>query len=135
MKRFTLKSNYVTDTVGLILRMERRKMGAIAKSIFESAERGKTVIHIPTMVFAEMLYLYEKRRISVSPNDIATYMVRYPNYKDAPMDFAVIQAAANISDIPELHDRLIAATAKALNFELITNDHVIQASSFVNTVW
>jgi len=27
------------------------------------------------------------------------------------MSFAVIQAAAHITDIPELHDRLIAGTA------------------------
>ena len=82
-----------------------------------------------------MLYLYEKPRITVSPNDIATYLATYPNYKEAPLDFAIIQAAAKINDIRELHDRLIAATAKALTFDLITNDPVIQASSFVNTIW
>ena len=98
-------SNYVTDTMGLVLRMEQRKMGARAKFIFESAEADKTIIHIPSFVFAEMLYLYEKRRISVSPNDIATYLATYPNYKEAPLDFAIIQAAAKINDIRERDDR------------------------------
>ena len=90
-------SNYVTDTMGLVLRMEQRKMGARAKFIFESAEADKTIIHIPSFVFAEMLYLYEKPRITVSPNDIATYLATYPNYKEAPLDFAIIQAAAKIN--------------------------------------
>ena len=40
-----------------------------------------------------------------------------------------------ITDIPELHDRLIAATARIHNVELITNDPVIQASAFVRTIW
>ncbi|MBE2219938.1 MAG: hypothetical protein IAF02_00270 [Anaerolineae bacterium] len=35
----------------------------------------------------------------------------------------------------QLHDRLIAATAKALDAKLITNDLKIQASSFVQTIW
>lgn len=51
------------------------------------------------------------------------------------MSFAVVENASQITDIPELHDRLIAATAKSLNLDLITNDPKIQASQFVSTVW
>ena len=40
-----------------------------------------------------------------------------------------------ITHIPELHDRLISASARFLNLELITNDAKIQNSSFVQTVW
>ena len=41
-------------------------------------------------------------------------------------------AASEITDIHELHDRLIAATARYLDLPLITNDPVIRASEFVN---
>jgi hypothetical protein len=51
------------------------------------------------------------------------------------MSLNVIHSAAQITDIPELRDRLIAGTARLLNSELITNDPVIQASNFVRTVW
>jgi hypothetical protein len=47
----------------------------------------------------------------------------------------VLQSAAQITDIRELHDRLIAATARLLDVALITNDPVIHASAFVKTVW
>jgi predicted nucleic acid-binding protein len=47
----------------------------------------------------------------------------------------VVQAAAQITDIPELHDRLIAGTARSLGLELVTNDPVIQASRFVKMTW
>jgi predicted nucleic acid-binding protein len=47
----------------------------------------------------------------------------------------VVQAAAQITDIPELNDRLIAGTARSLGLELVTNDQVIQASRFVKTTW
>ena len=36
--------------------------------------------------------------------------------------------------LPELHDRLIAATAKHLDLPIITNDPDICASEFVTTV-
>jgi predicted nucleic acid-binding protein len=43
--------------------------------------------------------------------------------------------AFEISDIPELHDRIIAATAIHRNAPLITNDPVIAASKFLKTLW
>ena len=47
----------------------------------------------------------------------------------------IISAASQISDIPELHDRLIAATARNQLCSLLTNDPVIQAFSFLSTIW
>lgn len=55
--------------------------------------------------------------------------------KEYPLNFDVIKSAARITDIRELHDRLIAGTSLFLNLPLITNDPVIQASEFVDTVW
>jgi predicted nucleic acid-binding protein len=37
--------------------------------------------------------------------------------------------------IPELADRIIAATAVALNFPLITKDARIQSANIVTTIW
>ncbi len=51
------------------------------------------------------------------------------------MSFSVIQSSAKITDIKELHDRLIAGTSLYLDLPLITNDPEIQASEFVNTIW
>jgi predicted nucleic acid-binding protein len=121
--------------MALILRIERRKLEPTVKSIFDSVESGNATVYVPTMVFAEILYLSEKQKISISLGDVADYLRRYPNYKEYPMSFAVIQSTAQITDIGELHDRLIAGTARLLNIDLITNDPIIQASAFVKTVW
>ena len=135
MTSVTRTSEFVTDTVGLVLRIERRKLGPAAKSIFESVESGKATAYISALVFAEILYLSEKKRISTSLSEVGDYLDQFPNYKEYAMSLAVIQTAAQISDIPELHDRLIAATARLLDLALITNDHTIRASTFVRTVW
>jgi predicted nucleic acid-binding protein len=128
-------SNFVADTMGLVLRIEQRKMSQAAKSIFEAAESGQATIFIPSLVFAEILYLSEKKRIALSLNEIVNYLRQYPHFKEYPLDLAVVQAAEKITDIPELHDRLIAGTAHALDLKLITNDPIIQASTFLKTIW
>ncbi len=61
MSNFTLAAEYVTDTVGLILHLEKRKSDGRAEQIFDSVENADTIIHIPAMVFSEILYLSEKK--------------------------------------------------------------------------
>jgi predicted nucleic acid-binding protein len=128
-------NEFVTDTMGLILRIERRKSGPRARTIFNLVESGNATVYVPALVLAEILYLSEKQRISLALGDIADYLKRFPCCKEYPTSLAVIQSAAQITDIPELHDRLIAGTARLLDLELITNDPVIRASTFVRTVW
>ncbi len=135
MSNSTLMNKYVTDTMGLVLRLEHRKLGQQAKKIFEIAEQGDTSIYIPSIVFAEILYLSEKRRIAISLNDVDSYLNRYEQIQELPMTFAVMQEVASIADIPELHDRIIAGSARYMNLQLITNDPVIQSSSYVDTLW
>ena len=135
MTNVTLTSKFVTDTIGLVLRIERRRLSEKVKLIFDSVELGNTIVYVPVIVFAEILYLSEKQRIRTSIDEVEDYLKKYPNYKEYSLNFAVIQSTAEITDIPELHDRLIAATARHLDRELITNDSVIQASRFVKTVW
>jgi predicted nucleic acid-binding protein len=131
----TPTNKFVTDTMGLILRMEHRRLSRQVKNIFDKAQSGETIIYIPGIVFSEILYLSEKQRIEISINEVADYLERYKNYKEYPLNFDVIKSAARITDIRELHDRLIAGTSLFLNLPLITNDPVIQASEFVDTVW
>ena len=135
MTNSTPTSEFVTDTMGLILRVERRKLSTTVRSIFSLVESGNVVVYVPAMVFAEILYLSEKQRISASLGAVADHLRQFSNYREYPMVFAVAQSAAEIVDIPELHDRLIAGTARLLNLDLITNDKTIQASTFVRTIW
>jgi predicted nucleic acid-binding protein len=135
MTSSTLASEFVTDTMGLVLRIEKRRLRPTTKLIFESTELGRTTIYVPTLVFAEIPYLSEKQRIILSIDAVTDYLKKFPHYKEYPMNLNVIHSAAQITDIPELHDRLIAGTARLLNLELITNDPVIQTSNFVKTVW
>lgn len=135
MSNFILADEYVTDTVGLVIYLEKRKLGTDSQQIFDSAELGKTNIYTPVMVLAEILYLSEKQKIPANLQAVFQLFQKFPNFKEFPLNADVIKAAEQITDIPELHDRVISATAKLLNLELITTDAKIQNSSFVKTVW
>lgn len=126
---------FVIDTVGLVLHLEKRKLEPAARAVLQETEDGQAIIFIPAMVFAEILYLSERQRINVSVADVSDYLAQQPNFIEHALNLSVIHAAQQITDIPELHDRLIAATAKVLDAKLITNDLKIQASSFVQTIW
>ncbi len=135
MKNYTPTNEFVTDTMAVVLRLEKRRMGKMAKSLFEYAELGDTYIYIPSIVFAKILYLFEKGRISISLENVQDYLMKFSQIKEYSMTFSVIQSSKKITDIRELHDRLIAGSALSLGLPLITNDPVIEASAFIKTVW
>jgi predicted nucleic acid-binding protein len=55
MSSVTPASDFVTDTMGLVLRLERRRLGRQAKAIFEAVESGAATVYIPAFVLAEIL--------------------------------------------------------------------------------
>jgi predicted nucleic acid-binding protein len=126
---------YVVDTMALILRLERRKMPARARSVIEESEAGRATLLVPAIVFAELGYLAEKGRIDTNLQEAHQYLLRYPCISEHPLTFRTVEAAFSIHDVPELHDRLIAGSAHELGIPVITNDPAMEQSSQVTTLW
>jgi predicted nucleic acid-binding protein len=127
-------NKYVADTMAIILWIEKRKMPQKAKGIFGMAENSEAMLYVPAMVFAEIGYLSEKSKIDITLQDAFSY-VNDHGFHFCAMDIEIIRNAFEINDIPELHDRLIAAAGKVYGCPVITNDSKIIASKFVSTVW
>jgi predicted nucleic acid-binding protein len=77
-------NEYVTDTMGLVLRIEKRKLTRTARSIFDAAESGQATLYIPALVFAEILYLSEKGRIGSSIMTLETISNSFPIAMNTP---------------------------------------------------
>lgn len=135
MRSTSPKNEFVTDTMGLVVFLEDRRLPARLREIYASAATGKTTIHVPAMVLAEILYLAEKKRIELSLEDVAAILNRSNGFVESPLDWSVIETAIQLREIPELHDRLIAATAVKLGLPLLTNDPAIQQSRQVESIW
>jgi predicted nucleic acid-binding protein len=87
-------------------------------------------------LFLPKFYIFPKKsRIGLNLADLRKHLNQFPNYREIPLSFGIVRNAQKITDIPELHDRLIGSTAEFVNLELITNDPKIQNSAFVKTIW
>ena len=129
----------VADTHALIwYLLNDVRLSDKARSAFVTAAQRHTPIGIPAISIVEIIYLVEKNRI---PADALSNLQQYLNRRrsvirivplNTQVAFAVQQVARN--EIPELADRIIAATALAYKLPLITRDHKIQASG-IETIW
>jgi predicted nucleic acid-binding protein len=127
-------ADYVTDTQALIKFMLGQKViSDAAHRAFRDADKGECTIIIPAIVLMEILYLFEKNRIDISIFDNEA-LFQSKNYQFEPLSLEILKTASEITDIPELHDRLISATARYLDIPIITNDPVIQKSQFVTAL-
>jgi PIN domain nuclease of toxin-antitoxin system len=128
-------NKYVADTMAIVLYQENRRLPNNIKSIFDDTAQGKCVIYFSAVSLMEIGYLFEKQRIDTSIASVLQLTEENKNFIIHSLDAATISEAFKIKTIPELHDRLITATAAILKTNLITNDPIIWKSQYVNTIW
>lgn len=128
-------NKYVSDSMALILKLEKRKLSKKVKDIFIQAEKGELEILIPAIVFAEIAYLSEKNRIETNLTETKKYINENPSITEYPIVISGVERAFEIDDIPELHDRLIAAVGKEFDIPILTNDPFIHHSKHVRAIW
>ncbi len=133
---------YVTDTHGLIWHLtdDDRKMGVLAKETFKEADHGICIIWIPTICLIEMIYLCEKPKQLISQAMVKNLLEQLKpdtSYRTVALTKEIVLASIKIprSLIPDMPDRIIAATALFLNCPLITLDNQISKYAAIDTVW
>lgn len=132
-----ISSDYIANTMAVVLWIEGRKLPDRILEIFESANNPNTSVSIwiSAMTLAEIGYLFERERIDTALEDVNLLVMSSNGFKIADLTNEIVRKSFEIKDIPELHDRLIAGTAYTFNCPLLTNDPKIEKSSFVKTIW
>jgi PIN domain nuclease of toxin-antitoxin system len=114
-------------------RLSRRARAAIVDALAEGH-----VIHLPSISLVELVYLVEKGRIPTTASERVDLVVRDPEsgFRLAPLTLEVAEATRRISreDVPDMPDRIIAATALALALPLVTRDGKIRTAN-LQTIW
>ncbi len=110
-------SRFVTDTHALYWHLSGdQRLSLSAQRIFQHADTGHYQVHIPGIVLVEMSYLVEKGRLDTThvQHVFALLDVVHGSYTVAPLDQHVVRALQPISRsaIPDMPDRIIAATAR-----------------------
>lgn len=94
-------------------------------------------IGVSAITLAEVIYLTEKGRLATEVLDKLFEALQGEEvFVEVPFHQAVAQAMRGVSrsEVPDLPDRIIAATGVCLGAPVISRDSKIRASS-VNTIW
>lgn len=129
----------VADTHSIIWYLAgSEKLSAVALQEFESAKNLSETIGISSITVAEMVYLHEKRRIAADSLQslITALSSRRSILEEVPLNNEIAMMMQQIprEQIPDLPDRIIAASALFLGIPVISRDRKIQASQ-IQTIW
>lgn len=128
--------NFVTDTHALLWWFtDSPKITAKVSAIFEKCERGENIIFVPSIVIAEALSIFDKKRIAFNFKKLFKNIHDSENFILVALDYSILLKMINLKDISELHDKIIVSTAKYLNIPIITKDEFLQRLPNVKTIW
>lgn len=127
---------YLADTVTVIRHFSGTgKIGKKTRMILEDVEQGKHHIFISVISIVEIMYLSEKKRIRIDMADTLRMINSSVNYSIVDLTSDIVVLAQNIK-FPELHDRLIIATANYLKIPILTGDKRIRDEiNMVESIW
>jgi predicted nucleic acid-binding protein len=103
-----------------------------------NAEAAGAPIFISSVTVVEMRYLVEKGKLSEADYDAVLTVPRDPETAPTvvPLDIEIADDLKQIAraHVPDMPDRIIAATARYLGLPLVTCDRKIQTSG-IATIW
>jgi PIN domain nuclease of toxin-antitoxin system len=132
-------SAVVTDPHALIWYLfEPKRLSSVARTALLQAEANPGIIYVPAISVVEARYLVEKgtilesvfQRLVDSLLDPATPLTVVPLSLDIACSLKEVSKRA----VPDMPDRIIAATALQLHLPLITRDRKIRASQ-IECIW
>jgi predicted nucleic acid-binding protein len=128
--------SYVTDTHSLLWYLyDIPRLGSNARAAFDAVSVGDATLLIPAIVLAEMVYTVERRRHDIDVGKALDLIADADNLRVLPFGLEDARALIALTEIAEMHDRMIAAAAQALGVPLITRDEAIHRAGVVRCMW
>lgn len=132
-------SSVVVDTHSVVwFRTNLAALSADAATALNAADTAGEIF-VSAITLVELHYLVEKGKLTPAVRNAIETALDYPAtaLRLAPIDRAVADAVAQIprATVPDMPDRIIAATALALGLPLVTRDTEISKLTNVTIVW
>ncbi|MEI2691219.1 MAG: PIN domain-containing protein [Anaerolineae bacterium] len=130
---------YVLDTHPLVWYLEGNpRLSQKAKAVID--DQGSDLV-LPIIALAEATFIVERGRTGIpSVSDLLVSVQSDPRIEVYPLSLAILQRSLDATMIPEMHDRLILATAMQLHslghtVSLLTKDAFIARSGLAPIIW
>ena len=115
------------------------RLSKLADSRLEEAVRNGGTIFISSITIVEKIYLVEKGRLSQPMLErlLDELQMADSSFRTQSLTADIARSLADIprATVPDMPDRIIAATALHLSLPLITSDDNIQNLTNVETIW
>ena len=114
------------------------RLSVPAKTFIDQAAAGQRKVVLSVISLAEILYLIEKNRQPASVYyelrkalGVADYVI-----DEAPLTTGIVEAMKQVprAEVPDMPDRIVAATAVYFGVPVISRDGRIRGSS-IQTIW
>ena len=130
---------FVLDTHAVIWLLHADpRLSPVARQGIDAAIRQGAQVAISSITLVETAYLEEKKRIPAGTlQGILTLLDKAePSLVEIPVTRRIIAALLNIAreTVPDMPDRVIAATALSLGVSLVSRDGKIRDSQ-IQTIW
>ncbi len=124
---------YIIDTHVLIWYFtgNKRLSEEMKHTIDRVREQGGRLL-VPTIVLAEALAIAAKGRVVFDFGHLYQLVQAEPEFEIVEFGAEVFDEVLRIKSIPEIHDRIIAATARYYGANLLTKDGIIRTSNEVD---
>lgn len=114
------------------------RLSETAGAFIDKAAANHQKIAISSISLAEVVYLIEKNRLPASAYDELMDALTDPDhvFTEAIFNSEIVQAMKSVSraEVPEMPDRIVAATGTYFDVPVLSRDRRIRAAS-VKTVW
>ena len=126
---------YVLDTHVLIWYFigSKRLKRKLKERIEEVRNTGGRLL-VPTIVIAEALAIAEKGKVEFDFQGMCQLIKDEPEFEIVGFTPEIMEETMH-TEIPEIHDRIIVATAKFYRARLLTKDKIILESGEVEKLW
>ncbi len=115
------------------------EISTLATQTIDKAVTNGDTVFLATISVVEIVYLIDKGKLIPQTLSRLMQSLRMPNNsfisQNLTEDIAETLQQIPRSIVPDMPDRIIAATALCLNIPLVTKDHKIQKLQNIQTIW
>ncbi len=112
--------------------LDSERLSARAAQVIDDTASAGDTVYLPSISLVELIYLTEKRRLPLSALHALMQELGAQDsaFRVAPLDIRVVEALFRIprEDVPDMPDRIVAATALSLGLPLVTCDQKLAAA-------